>query len=47
MNVGILYNSLVRYYGPPITVPGAGLPLTVDNTNFFVDSTTIWHRYPR
>jgi|PlaIllAssembly_1097288.scaffolds.fasta_scaffold488748_2 hypothetical protein len=41
MSVGILYNSLIRYYGPSITVPGAGLPLTVDSINFYVDSTMI------
>jgi hypothetical protein len=41
MIVGILYNSLSRYFGPPITVPGAGLPLTADNINFMADSTAI------
>jgi len=41
MSAGLLYHSLIRYYGPSITVPGAGLPLTVDDINFTVDSTTI------
>jgi hypothetical protein len=41
MSIGILYNSLIYYFGLSKTVPGAGLPLTADNTNFSVDSTVL------
>jgi hypothetical protein len=41
MSVGILYNSLIRYYGLPKTVPGAGVALTGDDTDFSVDSAII------
>jgi hypothetical protein len=41
MSIGILYNSLIHYFASTKTVPGAGLPLTVDDINFTVDSTLI------
>lgn len=45
MIVGLLYGSLIsiinRYYGTSVSVPGSGLSLTVDNTNFFADSTVL------
>lgn len=39
--VGRLYNTLLHYFGPSITVPSAGLPLTADTTNFSADSTIL------
>jgi len=39
--IGILYNSLIHYFGLSKTVPGAGVALTADNTNFSADSTAM------